>query len=124
MVKVLIVEDNEISRKLLAMNFSLEGYHVVVAEDGAQGLAKVIEEKPRVVVTDLQMPEMHGSEMIRRIRLRSESKDTKVVVVTGQDATVGESARAAGADVVLYKPLAFDSLHEIIQQLLVEASAN
>lgn len=123
MVKILIVEDNEESRKLLALNFSQEGYSVVVARDGAEGLARLIKEKPCLVVTDLHMPEMHGSEMIRKIRRRPELKDTKVVVLTGQGAAVGEGAREAGADVVLYKPLSFDSLNHIVQKLLIEESA-
>lgn len=123
-MKILIVEDNEASRYLLALNFSQEGYSVISARDGEEGLLKLIEERPRVVIADLHMPGMHGSEMIRKIRRRSESQHTKVVVLTGQDAAVGERAREAGADVVLYKPLSFDSLKAVVQRLLVEAAAS
>jgi CheY-like chemotaxis protein len=122
MLKVLIVEDNQVSQKLLALNFSREGYSIVLAKDGAEGLAKTIAERPPLVVTDLQMPEMHGSEMIREIRRRPEVKGTKVIVLTGQGPAAGEEARQSGADAILYKPLTFESLYEIVQQLLSTTS--
>jgi DNA-binding response OmpR family regulator len=122
-VKVLIVEDNEASRRLLALNFTQAGYDVVVAGDGAEGLAKVIEQKPHFVVTDLEMPGMHGREMIREIRRRPEGRSMKVIVLTGQDVTVGEGAREAGADAVLYKPLSFDSLNKVVRELFGQAAA-
>jgi DNA-binding response OmpR family regulator len=122
-VKVLIVEDHEASRKLLAMNFSRAGYNVIVAGDGAEGLAKVIEEQPRFVVTDLQMPVMNGSDMIREMRRRPESRSVKVIVLTGQDMRAGEVAREAGADAVLYKPLSFDLLNKTVRELFGQAAA-
>ena len=119
-VKILIVEDNEDSRRLLALNFSREGYSVVAAEDGAEGLAKVLEEKPGVVVTGLQLRRVHGIEMIKQLRKRPEMKSLKIIVLTAHDGDHANAAREAGADIVLHKPLAFDSLNDIVKRIAIK----
>ena len=119
-MKILIVENNEDSRRLLALNFSLEGYSVVAAGDGAEGLAMVLEEKPGVVVTDLQLRRVHGIEMIKQLRKRSEMKNLKIIVLTSQDEDHANAAREAGADIVVHKPLAFDSLNDIVKRMAIK----
>ena len=117
-MKILIVAHNDDSRRLLALSFSLEGYDVIVAKDGGEGLTKALEEKPDVIVTGLQMQTMSGVEMIQRLRQQPELEYLKIIVLTAQDASHAKAARQAGAHIVLHKPLAFDSLNDIVKHVV------
>ncbi len=68
MPKILIVEDENTMAKVLSTKFTQEGFVVHVSGDGQAGLAKAIEEKPDVIILDLLMPKMRGTEMLRRLR--------------------------------------------------------
>lgn len=80
-MKVLYVEDQEISRKLVAKFLRREQFTVYESSNGAEGLSKYYEVNPELVLTNLEMPEMSGFDMIRAIR--SFDKAVPILVITG-----------------------------------------
>ena len=77
-----IVEDEKSIAEMYRIKFEAEGYEVVVAENGAQGLEIIKKHRPDVVLLDLMMPEMTGEEMLTRLRASDWGKDIKVIVLT------------------------------------------
>jgi two-component system OmpR family response regulator len=76
MPKILIVDDEPHIRDVLRFALSREGFAVVEAEDGAQGLALALAEAPDLIVLDIMMPELDGTEMCRRLR-----RDSRVPII-------------------------------------------
>ncbi len=112
--KVLIVEDEENERTGLAELVSAWGYRAETAKDGAEGLEKVTNWSPSIVVTDLKMPRMGGLELLER--LASDGQTMAVVVVTAQgsiDSAV--QAMRMGAYDYITKPIDTDRLRTILQ---------
>ena len=80
MTTVLVVDDQQRARDLLAMELSEAGFQVITAADGEEGWQAFCERPPDVVVTDMAMPRCDGIELLRRIRTRS---DVPVIVFSG-----------------------------------------
>jgi len=114
---LLLVDDEEVITSTLSRFFAKAGFEVVVAADGAQGLAAVDAYRPDVVVTDVRMPVMDGREMVRQMRARGAW--TPVVLLT----QLGESADRAtaideGADDYVNKPCDPQELLSRVRALL------
>ncbi len=104
--KVLIVDDERLTRAVLQRNIILAGYDVMVASNGQEAIEKIREAAPDLIVVDLVMPDMNGFEMCRRIRNNEQTMKTPVIVVSAlQSQTDIEEAKASGADVYLTKPI-------------------
>ncbi len=90
--KILIIEDNFFVRDLYDRELAREGFDVSTAEDGAEGLLKVIEEKPALVLLDIMLPKMSGLDVLKKIKEKEEVKDIPVVLLTnlGQDNVIRE----------------------------------
>jgi DNA-binding NtrC family response regulator len=112
--KVLIVEDEENERTGLAELISAWGYRAETARDGAEGLEKVTNWSPSIVVTDLKMPRMGGLELLER--LATDAQTMAVVVVTAQG-TIDSAVQAMrmGAYDYITKPIDTDRLRTILQ---------
>lgn len=82
MAKILVVEDTDTQRELLAELLSAEGYVTTTARDGAEGLRRATEELPDVIVTDLLMPRMDGEQMARSIHGLSGGSGVPIIAVT------------------------------------------
>ena len=93
--KVLIVEDDEILLEMYRDKFINEGYSVITAANGKEGLEKTIEEKPNIILLDLMMPVMSGQQMLRRIREYPQFKRLPVIVLTnaGEVENIRETKR-------------------------------
>jgi DNA-binding NtrC family response regulator len=110
---VLICDDEELIRWSLAEHLSQQGYRVVEAADGVEGLEKVRAEAPDLILTDLKMPRMDGLELLRR--LREQESDIPVLVITAYGAVDSAiEATRLGARAYLSKP--FD-LREVTLQV-------
>jgi len=79
---VLIVEDEETLRSLLVEKFSENGFTVLEAGTGSDGLAHAIEGKPDIILLDLLMPEMDGYEMLKKLRKDPLGISIPVIVIT------------------------------------------
>lgn len=105
-VKILVVEDNLVNQKLARTLLHLAGFEVQVADSGVAALEMLSSFKPRVVLTDIQMPGMDGLELTKRIKAREDLRDVRVVALTAY-AMRGDKDRflAAGCDGYIPKPI-------------------
>jgi DNA-binding NtrC family response regulator len=112
--KVLIVEDEENERSGLAEHLSSWGYQTETACDGVEGLQKVSEWSPAIVVTDLKMPRMDGMELLKR--LAADTQAMAVIVVTAQG-TIDSAVEAMriGAYNYITKPIDLNRLRTLLQ---------
>ena len=114
--KILIVDDEAGLRELVRINLEHEGFAVIQAENGAQGLAMAREELPDLVIMDVMMPEMDGWEACRQLR---EFSQVPVLMLTArvqsQDIVTGLDR---GADDYLGKPFNMDELMARVRALL------
>ena len=85
------------------------GFKVSSASNGYSGLRLASLEHPRVVLLDLGLPELTGVEVLRELRSSADTRDTAVIVVTGDTSRIAD-ARLAGADLVIEKPFDLDEL--------------
>src|SRR2546423_7994831 len=81
---VLIVEDDKDLAELLAINLQREGYRTLTAHDGRAALRKVGEEKPALVLLDLMIPELTGTEVAARIRTDPAAAATPIIMLTAK----------------------------------------
>jgi CheY-like chemotaxis protein len=116
--KILIVEDNPDGREVLAAILEFEGFDVVTAEDGYQGILQALMERPDLIITDLNMPLLDGIQMINRLRSRPEFAALPIIAVTAYTEGMVQWALKAGADRAVRKPIDFDPLVDAVKTLL------
>ncbi|MEW6532562.1 MAG: response regulator [Thermodesulfobacteriota bacterium] len=81
MTKILVIDDEESIRNMMRMSLELDGYEVLVAEDGPAGLKAFETQSPDITLVDVRMPEMDGLEVLER--LRTQDPDAEVIMITG-----------------------------------------
>ena len=114
---ILIVEDNDDTRRALAMLLSLEGYSVATAEDGLSGLRVLLEQRPSLVLLDLTMPRMDGWEFREEQRSLPDASLAAVpVIVLTALSDAGRHARDLGAVGFIQKPIEFTALLEAVRR--------
>ncbi|HEX7456245.1 MAG TPA: response regulator [Candidatus Nanoarchaeia archaeon] len=82
---VLLIEDEKEVAELYKLKLTLDGYEVVIAEGGQEGLDKAFKLKPELIFLDIKMPEMDGFEVLKKLRESQETKDTPVVILSNFD---------------------------------------
>jgi len=87
---VLVIDDDQTTRQMLRRILEKEGWPVVEARNGQEGLARIIEHTPGLVLLDLMMPEMDGFEFIEQVSQNSQLPKIPLVVVTSKDLTTTE----------------------------------
>ncbi len=124
MAKILLVEDNEMNRDMLSRRLARQGYDVVIAQDGARGVAMVTEEHPDLVLMDMSLPIVDGWEATRRLKSDPATRSVPVIALTAHAmAEDREKALAAGCDDYDTKPIELPRLLEKITQLLQTRAA-
>jgi CheY-like chemotaxis protein len=109
--RVLLVEDATDIRDVFQMLLESEGAEVVATGSGREAASLAERQEFDVILTDLGLPDISGEAVIRHAR-RNARRRPRIVVVTGYDEPFTGRARAAGADVVLTKPVLWSSLME------------
>jgi len=123
MSRILIVEDNEASRDVLARRLARRGYGVVVAVDGQEALAVARSARPDLILMDLGLPVMDGWEATRRLKGDPTTRHMPIIVLSAHAMTTDrELALAAGGDEFDTKPLRFPQLLEKIEVLLARGA--
>lgn len=114
--RLLIVEDDDLTRKFLMAFFGTKGYQVSVAATAEEALRIAGEIGPGLVLTDFQLPGMDGIGMVRS--LRSAGHRVPFILISGfLTADIEEEAQEAGVAVILRKPLELEVLRESVQTL-------
>lgn len=118
---VLYVEDNEYNRKIVRQLLSRTSYRLVEAVDGESGLAMIREDRPDLVLMDVQLPKMSGLDVTRALRTDATTADIPIIMVTsfalsGDD----QKAMAVGASAYLAKPYSPRELLALVRKFLPE----
>ncbi len=102
---MLVVDDDPVILQLLKVNFELEGFSVVTATDGEEGLARVHDSAPDIVLTDIMMPRMDGLALVSALRGDDVTRPLPIILLSAkaQNADV-ERGIALGADDYVTKP--------------------
>ena len=116
--KILVVEDNVDSRDLLAKLLGMNGYDVVSASDGESGYVTALEQRPDLIITDINMPRMDGIALLKKVRLERLLSGTAVFVITAFGREAAREALDAGADAATAKPFDFDSFIDKVASLI------
>lgn len=114
---VLVVDDSITVRRVTQRLLKREGFRVALANDGLQALERLQEEKPAVVLSDIEMPRMDGFDLARNIRGDEQLKDLPIIMITSRIADKHrEHARELGVDHYLGKPYSEDELIGLVRQ--------
>ena len=104
--KILIVDDNEITLKLIKRYLEGSDFDVVTATDGEQCLEIVAKNEPDIILLDVMMPKLDGYETIKTLKTNEATKDIPVIIVTAlNDVTNQVKSIASGADDFISKPI-------------------
>jgi PAS domain S-box-containing protein len=118
--RVLVVDDDAPSRKLLRTLLGYSGYRVLEANDGAEALERVRDDRPNLVISDILMPNMDGYEFVRRLRSEREVGDTPVIFYSAiyRQKEASELAGAYGVRHILTKPCKPEKILGIVRSAL------
>jgi DNA-binding NtrC family response regulator len=121
-IRVLLVDDEVAFTRTLAQRLIMRDLKVIIAHDGEQALSKIKKEEPDVIVLDLNMPGMHGMDVLREIK--NTYPDTQVIILTGHgtDKDEEEAIRLGGFG-FLKKPADIETLEHTIVAAFKEKAA-
>ena len=119
--EILVIEDSLDSPELIHLHLTTEGFTVVTACNGQEGLYLAGTEHPDLIITDLSMPEMDGFDLVRELRAQREFATLPILVLTAFGREEMDRAIKAGANRALNKPVHFDGLIDDVRELLAEA---
>ena len=119
-MNVLFIEDDRMNRRVVKDMLHVAGVEMAEAENAEEGLRLLDANDYDMLLVDLRMPGMDGITAIQHIRARGDAKAAVPVIVVTADTAIDlrERCLAAGADEVLFKPVAMDALFETMGQLL------
>lgn len=121
MNKILLIDDDLDFHESLKDTLKYEGYNVVSALDGKQGLSLIAKELPDLIITDIIMPNIEGIELINTLTLQ-DNITTKIIAISGGGRLACEeyleTAKAFGADSVFEKPLDIELFLKTVHNLL------
>lgn len=115
---ILLVEDDSDVRKMMVLHLENEGYRVVEAADGMEGLQRLEDERFDLVITDIVMPFVSGVGVVRMVKTKCPG--TPVIAITGQGKVCEEMAAENRSDLVFEKPTNMADLIIHIRRLLGE----
>jgi len=119
MSRILVVEDNEMNRDMLARRLERRGFHVSIAVDGSEGIQKARTEMPDLILMDLNLPEIDGLEATTTLKQDRNTSRIPVIALSAYAmVTDKENAMRAGCDDFATKPIEFNGLLAKIYTLL------
>ena len=125
-MNVLFIEDDRMNRRVVRDMLGVAGAVMAEAENAEEGLTRIDEGDYQVILIDLRMPGMDGITAIGHIRARTDAKARMPIIVVTADTAVDlrERCIADGADDILFKPVAMDSLFDAIGRTLAKSSGD
>jgi chemosensory pili system protein ChpA (sensor histidine kinase/response regulator) len=122
---VLVVDDSLTVRRVTQRLLQREGYRVTLAKDGLEGLEKLAEERPAVLLSDIEMPRMDGFDLVRNLRADPKLNDLPVIMITSRIAQKHRDyAAELGVDHYLGKPYAEEDLLALVARYAKSAALN
>jgi len=116
--RILVVEDSSDARTLIKSLLSLEGFEVILAADGREGLEKASSESPDLIITDISMPRLDGLSLIQLLRTMPQFRTVPILAITSFGAERATTALRAGANRALTRPIHNELLVEFVNSLL------
>jgi len=116
--KILVVDDESDVRKFLTLILEKCGYEVVTAEDGRKAFGIAEEQRPDLIVLDLQMPDQTGTDFFRRLTKHPELRKVPIIVVSGM---AGRHLAVSSAYAVFDKPIVPEEFTEAVDRALGES---
>ena len=117
--KALVVDDEFHIVQVVAIKLRNNGFEVITAENGAQAYQMACEQKPDIVVTDYQMPQLSGLEMIEKLRANPDTAQIPVIMLTARGFAIDDQQKAAlGIAACLSKPFSPREVLATVQETL------
>ena len=124
-IKILLVDDEPDILEIVGYNLSAEGYQVLTAKNGLEGVKKAKKEKPHLIILDVMMPEMDGIEACEQIRKNPDLNNTIITFLTARGEDYSQLAGFdAGADDYITKPIKPKVLVSKVKALLRRLKSN
>jgi two-component system cell cycle response regulator DivK len=118
---ILIVEDNPLNMKLFSAMIAAQGYDVLQAADGAQGLDVAQRRRPDLIIMDIQLPSMSGLDVTRNLKADEATRDIPIIATTAFAMRGDEEMiLASGCDAYMAKPIAISQFLELIEIFMLK----
>jgi DNA-binding response OmpR family regulator len=116
---VLVVDDDPVILKLLEVNFDMEGFEVLTAKDGEDGVETARTQRPDLIISDIMMPRKSGLELVTELKGDPDTKDIPIILLSAKAQAADERAGLeAGADEYVTKPFEPLDLVDRVNRLL------
>jgi len=117
--KILIVDDDLISLKMLSVRLEVNNFIAITAQDGEEAIEKVKQDKPDAIVLDLMLPKMNGYEVCSMLKFDDNYKDIPIIILSSlHEPEERDKAIKSGADTYFVKPFDLDLLVAKIKSLI------
>lgn len=118
MAKVLIAEDEKDIRELIAITLKLSGHTVITANNGEEAVKAAVQELPDIILMDLRMPRMNGSEAARKIKKTQGLSQIPIVFLTARDQDPEITGLIASGVEFINKPFSIEQLTRRVNEIL------
>ena len=119
--RILVIEDDSVTRKLLERELTKEGYQVETASDGVRGLTAVDAKRPDLILLDIVLPELDGMSLLRALKRRSDTRSIPVIMLTSvAEPSKMVDAISSGARFFIVKPFQIPALLSKVETALSE----
>lgn len=119
--KILIIEDDKDISRTLSLRLEMEGFQVIIAQEGYEGFYKATTQRPDLIILDLRLPGLPGEEICRELRKDQRYASLPIIMLTAKDTDVDRViGKVIGANQYLNKPFDIDELLKKISLLLKE----
>ena len=124
--KILIIEDDFFVRDLYARELAREGFETVTATNGEDGLLRVVEDRPDLVLLDIMLPKMSGLDVLKKLKEKEEIKDIPIVLLTnlGQDSVIREGFSLGAIGYLIKAAYTPTQIIQEVKKFLRESDSN
>ena len=117
--KILVIEDDPATSRLVDYSLQHEGYQVFTASNGLDGIRKALEETPDLIILDVMLPGMDGFEICHRLRSEPKTAEVPILMFSAKSQDIDKTTGLlVGADAYLTKPAPPSSIVESVQKLI------
>jgi CheY-like chemotaxis protein len=126
MVKILLVEDDDLMIRMYNRLFTIHGYQTEIAENGEEGFTKAKQFQPDLILLDVMMPKMNGLELVKKLKEDEETKDIIIVLLTnlGIQEKLDEAIQMGVATYIIKSNHQPEEIIRIVEEQLIKKSTN